>query len=185
LRLNNNYYGVDLKYLYIYMPKSRTKRTSTKRTSTNRTSTKKNSTKKVKEYVHDALTEMIIRIKEYHKNLKKNTKDKSSLIKCHAFIKKDYETMRKRVSKQPGSMSLPKDFMEYGNELSKLTYCNEKCDGFDDTFYGDPKLESKFKNNIKDGFSKIYTSDEIEHLKEQGALSGCKFGMSGLTWSKK
>lgn len=101
--------------------------------------------------------------------------------------------MMKRISNQPGSMPLPeKEFREFTNEMNKLTnemnklnYCNEKCDGFEDILHGDKKLVSNFKNNIKDGFSKIYTSDEIEHLKEQGALSGCKFGMSGLTWTKK
>ena len=167
------------------MPKSGTKRTLTKKTSTKKTSTKKNSTKITKDFLDEMLTGMIIKVKEYHKNLKKETKDKSSLIKCHVFIKKDFETMMKRVSKQPGSMQLTKRMMELTNEMNKLIYCNEKCDGFEDTFYGDKKIESNFKNNIKDGFSKIYTSDEIEHLKEQGALSGCKFGMSGLTWTKK
>jgi hypothetical protein len=166
------------------MPKSRTKRTSTNRTSTKRTSTKKNSTKKTKEFV-----DPFIKVKEYNKKLKKETKDKSSLIKCYAFIKKDFETMRKRVSKQPGSMPLQKSMIEFANELNKQIYCNEKCDGFEDTYYGDKKIESNSKNNIKDGFSKIYTSDEIEHLKEQGALSGCKFGMgigmSGITRTKK
>jgi len=174
------------------MPKSRTKRTSTKRTSTKRTSTKKKSIKKesnkqAKAFVDNMITERIIKLKKYHNNLKKETKDKSSLNKCHAFVKKDNETIMKRVSKKPGYMPGSKKGIELVNEIDKLLYCNEKCDGFEDTFYGDKKIESKFKNNIKDGFSKIYTSDEIEHLKEQGALSGCKFLENGLglRWSKK
>jgi hypothetical protein len=177
------------------MPKSRTKRTSTKRTSTKRTSTKRTSTKKTsnkqaKDFIDDMISKVIMEKKKYNKKIKKETKDKSSLNKCHAFVKKDAETIMKRVSKQPGSMPPPpsKEMMKLIKEDDKLIYCNEKCDGFEDNFYGDKKIESNFKNNIKDGFSNIYTSDEIEHLKEQGALSGCKFLMDnglGLRWTKK
>ena len=177
------------------MPKSRTKKastkkkstkkSSTKKASTKKASTKKSSTKKAKDFIDDMIAKVIMEKKEYNKKIKKETKDKSSLNKCHAFVKKDVETITKRVSKQPGSMPPSKEMMKLIKEDDKLIYCNEKCDGFEDNFYGDKKIESNFKNNIKDGFSNIYTSDEIEHLKEQGALSGCKFGMNGLRWSKK
>jgi len=175
------------------MPKSRTKRTSTKRTSTKRTSTtkksiKKESNKQAKAFVDNLITERIMEKKKYNNKIKKETKDKSSFNKCHAFVKKDAETIMKRVSKQPGSLPPSKEMMKLIKEDDKLIYCNEKCDGFEDNFYGDKKIESNFKNNIKDGFSNIYTSDEIEHLKEQGALSGCKFLMDnglGLRWTKK
>jgi len=183
---------MDFKYLYIYMPKSLTKRTSTKRTSTKKkltkkTSTKKKSNKKTKDFVDNMTKELLMKEKEYNKKRNKETKDKSSLNKCHAFVKKDVETIMKRVSKQPGLgfMSASKEMIELEIERNKGNYCNEKCDVFEDTFDGDKKLQSEFKNNIKDGFSKIYTSDEIEHLKKQGALSGCEFKMNGLRWTKK
>jgi len=173
------------------MPKSRTKRTSTKRTSTKKkltkkTSTKKKSNKKTTDFVDNMTKELLMKEKEYNKKINKETKDKSSLNKCHAFVKKDVETIMKRVSKQPGfEFMSEKKGIELDIERNKRNYCNEKCNGFEDNFDGDKKLHSEFKNNIKDGFSNIYTSDEIEHLKEQGALSGCEFKMNGLRWTKK
>lgn len=56
------------------MPKSGTKRTSTKKTSTKKNSTKKNFNQKTKKIGGRTLREEIIKLKEYHKNLKKKQK---------------------------------------------------------------------------------------------------------------
>ena len=126
-------------------------------------------------------TKVMTRIKKYNQNLKNKTKDKTKLIKCEAFMKKEVECIEKKYNKMAKQFNLkpyPKKQFDVIYNLSKLSYCDDTCNGF--TFNGNKQEETNFKNKIKDGFNKIYTTDEIDHLKKQGALSGCKYSKVGL-----
>ena len=126
-------------------------------------------------------TKVMTRIKKYNQNLKNKTKDKTKLIKCEAFMKKEVECIEKKYNKMAKQFNLkpyPKKQFDVIYNLSKLSYCDDTCNGF--TFNGNKQEETNFKNKIKDGFNTIYTTDEIDHLKKQGALSGCKYSKVGL-----
>lgn len=148
------------------------------------TKTSKNKTKKsFDKEVLEHFNELTMRIKKYNQNLKNKTKDKTKLIKCEAFIKKEVECIEKKYNKMAKQYNLkpypyPKKEFDMFYNLFKLSYCDDTCNGF--TFNGNKQEETNFKNKIKDGFNKIYTTDEIDNLKKQGALSGCKYSKLGL-----
>jgi hypothetical protein len=146
------------------------------------TKTSKNKTKKsFDKALLGHFTKVMTRIKKYNQNLKNKTKDKTKLIKCEAFMKKEVECIEKKYNKMAKQFNLkpyPKKQFDVIYNLSKLSYCDDTCNGF--TFNGNKQEETNFKNKIKDGFNKIYTTDEIDNLKKQGALSGCKYSKLGL-----
>ena len=98
------------------------------------------------------------------------------------LLKKRWNVSKKNITKWLNNNLKPypypkKEFDVFYN-MFKLSYCDDTCNGF--TFNGNKQEETNFKNKIKDGFNKIYTTDEIDHLKKQGALSGCKYSKVGL-----
>ena len=144
------------------------------------TKSSKNKTKISFDKALEHFTRVLMRVKKYNQKLKNETNDKTKLIKCETFIKKEVERIEKKLNKtnKLPNFKLSKEEFDIYYNFFKLAYCDDTCDGF--TFNGDKQEESNFKNNIKDGFNKIYTTDEIDNLKKQGALSGCKYSKLGL-----
>ena len=135
------------------------------------------------------------------KNKSKNTmKNKSRL--CENFCKNDYTLEMEKVSGEFYKKNLhlctfktPTKLNEQGDATcafemrngvktpykpSKVTreinykackkrFCNQKCEGI----LNDKQQQLEYIKTLNNGFSKSYSKDKIEKLKNRGALSGC------------
>ena len=109
---------------------------------------------------------------------KYNKSKTSTMKKCHDFCKNDYlvqmekntpayvKRRRKTNNKIDEKMRL-----DSANRICRQDFCNENC--AEGIIYYYPELEKAFRKTIKNGFVDSYSPDEIEMLKNKGALSGC------------
>ena len=109
---------------------------------------------------------------------KYNKSKTSTMKKCHDFCKNDYlvqmekntpayvKRRRKTNNKIDEKMRL-----DSANRICRQDFCNENC--AEGIIYYYPELEKAFRKTIKNGFVNSYSADEIEMLKNKGALSGC------------
>ena len=109
---------------------------------------------------------------------KYNKSTTSTMKKCHDFCKNDYvvqmeknapayvKRRRKTNNKIDEKMRLNR-----ANRTCRQDFCNENC--AEGIIYYYPELEKAFRKTIKNGFVNSYSPDEIEMLKNKGALSGC------------
>ena len=109
---------------------------------------------------------------------KYNKSKTSTMKKCHDFCKNDYvvqmeknapayvKRRRKTNNKIDEKMRLNR-----ANRTCRQDFCNENC--AEGIIYYYPELEKAFRKTIKNGFVNSYSPDEIEMLKNKGALSGC------------
>jgi len=94
---------------------------------------------------------------------------------CENFCKNDYTLEMEKVSgdfyknhsKTPYNPS--KLTREINYNACKKKFCNEKCEGI----LNDKQQELEYIKTLNNGFSKSYSKDKIEKLKNKGALSGC------------
>jgi hypothetical protein len=120
---------------------------------------------------------IINKSKKFSKKLNKTRKNKSTLQNCEKFCKNDYIVEMKKVFKKSSKKynipyNLPtKQEDEFAYNTCKKTFCNMNCEGYD--FFGDQQKQIDFKNKIKNGFQKSYSTNKVEMLKKRGALSGC------------
>ena len=111
------------------------------------------------------------------KKRSKNTtmKNKSGGGKCEDFCKNDYTVemdkvsreFYKKYSKSPYNPS--KLTREINHNACKKKFCNVKCEGI----INDKQQQLEYTKTLNNGFSKSYSKDKIEKLKDRGALSGC------------
>jgi len=116
--------------------------------------------------------------KKFKKKPKNTTmKNKSGLSKCENFCKNDYTLEMERVagefykkhSKTPFNHS--KLTREINYNACKKRFCNKKCEGI----LNDKQQQLEYIKTLNNGFSKSYSKDKIEKLKNRGALSGCVY----------
>ena len=113
--------------------------------------------------------------KKIKKKSKNTMKNKSGLKKCENFCKNDYTLEMEKVSgefykkhlKTPYNPS--KVTREINYNACKKKFCNEKCEGI----LNDKQQQLEYIKTLNNGFSKSYSKDKIEKLKNRGALSGC------------
>lgn len=109
---------------------------------------------------------------------KYNKSKTSTMKKCHDFCKNDYVVQRennapayvKRRRKTNNKID-EKMRLDRANRTCRQDFCNENC--AEGIIYYYPELEKSFRKTIKNGFVDSYSPDEIEMLKNKGALSGC------------
>jgi hypothetical protein len=111
------------------------------------------------------LQKLLNKSKKNNKKINK-TMNKSTLKKCEDFCKKDYMVeMNKVFKKSSKKYNVPynptKQDNDFAYQTCKKTFCNEKCEGYDNL--------AKTKN----GFQKTYSTHKVDMLKKKGALSGC------------
>jgi hypothetical protein len=116
----------------------------------------------------NAFDKIVLRQHKFIKKLNKTVNNKS-LQKCENFCKKDYMVEMDKVytnnaKKYNIAYKPTKKDKEFMYNTCKKTFCNKKCDGY---------TIQNFKRNIKNGFQKTYKKNNIQKLKEKGALSGC------------
>ena len=131
------------------------------------------------------LLEFKLEMRKKHENWQKkddkfkyNKSKTSTMKKCHDFCKNDYvvqmeknapayvKRRRKTNNKIDEKMRLNR-----ANRTCRQDFCNENC--AEGIIYYYPELEKAFRKTIKNGFVNSYSPDEIEMLKNKGALSGC------------
>ena len=131
------------------------------------------------------LLELKLEMRKKHENWQKkddkfkyNKSKTSSMKKCHDFCKNDYlvqmeknapayiKRRRKTNNKIDEKMRLDR-----ANRSCRQDFCNENC--AEGIIYYYPELEKSFRKTVKNGFVDSYSPDEIEMLKNKGALSGC------------
>lgn len=109
---------------------------------------------------------------------KYNKSKTSTMKKCHDFCKNDYVVQmekntpayvkRRRKTNNKIDEKLRLDMV---HRICRQDFCNENC--AEGIIYYYPELEKSFRKTIKNGFVDSYSADEIEMLKNKGALSGC------------
>ena len=118
--------------------------------------------------------------KKLIKKINKTYKNKPALNKCNDFCENEYmdelarlqNKLKKHMGKTPKRRNPFKasEIHESAINNCKKAYCNPKCEGYS-------KMAKKFgidyNKTIKNGFKKEYIKEDIEALKEKGALSGC------------
>ena len=109
---------------------------------------------------------------------KYNKSKTSTMKKCHDFCKNDYVVQMEKNTpayvkrrRKTNNKIDEKMRLDRANRYCRQDFCNENCaEGI--TYYY-PELEKSFRKTIKNGFVDSYSPDEIEMLKNKGALSGC------------
>ena len=109
---------------------------------------------------------------------KYNKSKTSSMKKCHDFCKNDYVVQREKNApayikrrRKTNNKIDEKMRLDRANRYCRQDFCNENC--AEGIVYYYPELEKAFRKTIKNGFVDSYSPDEIEMLKNKGALSGC------------
>ncbi len=109
---------------------------------------------------------------------KYNKSKTSSMKKCHDFCKNDYVVQREKNApayikrrRKTNTKIDEKMRLDRANRYCRQDFCNENC--AEGIIYYYPELEKSFRKTIKNGFVDSYSPDEIEMLKNKGALSGC------------
>ena len=109
---------------------------------------------------------------------KYNKSKTSSMKKCHDFCKNDYVPQREKNApaylkrrRKSNRRIDEKMRLDSAHRLCRQDFCNENC--AEGIIYYYPELEKSFRKTVKNGFVDSYSPDEIEMLKNKGALSGC------------
>ena len=109
---------------------------------------------------------------------KYNKSKTSSMKKCHDFCKNDYVVQREKNApayikrrRKTNNKIDEKMRLDRANRYCRQDFCNENC--AEGIIYYYPELEKAFRKTVKNGFVDSYSPDEIEMLKNKGALSGC------------
>ena len=131
------------------------------------------------------LLEFKLEMRKKHENWQKkddkfkyNKSKTSSMKKCHDFCKNDYVVQREKNApayikrrRKTNNKIDEKMRLDRANRYCRQDFCNENC--AEGIVYYYPELEKAFRKTIKNGFVNSYSPDEIEMLKNKGALSGC------------
>ena len=98
--------------------------------------------------------------------------------KCHDFCKNDYVVQMEKNApaylkrrRKTNNKIDEKMRLDRANRYCRQDFCNENC--AEGIIYYYPELEKSFRKTVKNGFVNSYSPDEIEMLKNKGALSGC------------
>ena len=109
---------------------------------------------------------------------KYNKSKTSTMKKCHDFCKNDYVVQMEKNTpayvkrrRKTNNKIDEKMRLDRANRYCRQDFCNENC--AEGIIYYYPELEKSFRKTVKNGFVDSYSPDEIEMLKNKGALSGC------------
>ena len=131
------------------------------------------------------LLEWKLEMRKKHENWQKkddkfkyNKSKTSSMKKCHDFCKNDYVVQMEKNApaylkrrRKTNNKIDEKMRLDSANRYCRRDFCNENC--AEGIIYYYPELEKSFRKTVKNGFVDSYSPDEIEMLKNKGALSGC------------
>jgi hypothetical protein len=124
---------------------------------------------------NNALNKLVKKEKKALSKINKTIKNKGSIKKCENLCITDYlanpSPQFLKDNRPYGPLTKPE--RDYMYNLCKKTMCNPKCDGYD--FNGNVEKQNEYKKLIKNGFTKKYTTKQINALKKKGALSGCMY----------